>query len=77
MLANNRAFAAHLAVAYAVAGEGQKGFEYLDQAVSDEDPELLPVIRYPGWSSLRSDPAMPASLSGLVCQTHWILGSSR
>ena len=47
---------ANVAVAYAVAGDRDKAFEYLERAYSEHDDELLAVIRFPGFDSLHSDP---------------------
>ena len=47
---------ANVALAYAVAGDPEKAFEYLERAYSEEDSELLAVIRFPGFDSLHSDP---------------------
>jgi serine/threonine protein kinase/tetratricopeptide (TPR) repeat protein len=56
---------AHLAVAYAIAGDRNKALEYLDRAVSEEDMELVPCIRYPVWSSFRGDPRYAALMKRL------------
>jgi hypothetical protein len=45
-----------VAVAYAAAGDRDKAFEYLERAYSDNDDELLAVIRFPTFDSLHSDP---------------------
>ncbi len=47
---------ANAALAYALAGDRDKAFEYLQKAYSDEDSELMAVIRFPGFDSLHSDP---------------------
>jgi serine/threonine protein kinase/Tfp pilus assembly protein PilF len=47
---------ANLAVAYAAAGDRNKAFEYLERAYTDNDDELLAVIRFPTFDSLHSDP---------------------
>ena len=47
---------ANVAVAYAVAGDHDKAFEYLDRAYSEDDDEVLAVIRFPCFDSLHSDP---------------------
>jgi hypothetical protein len=47
---------ANVALAYAVAGDREKAFEYLERAYSEDDDELLAVIRFPGFDSLQSDP---------------------
>jgi tetratricopeptide (TPR) repeat protein len=47
---------ANVALAYAVAGDREKAFEYLERAYSEDDDELLAVIRFPGFDSFQSDP---------------------
>jgi eukaryotic-like serine/threonine-protein kinase len=47
---------ANAALAYALAGDRDKAFEYLERAYSEEDSELMAVIRFPGFDSLHSDP---------------------
>ena len=47
---------ANAALAYALAGDRDKAFEYLEQAYSQEDSELMAIIRLPGFDSLHSDP---------------------
>ena len=47
---------AAVAVAYAISGERDQAFEYLEKAYSDGDNELLLVIRYPALDPIRSDP---------------------
>ena len=37
-------------------GDRNKAFEYLEQAYSDDDAELLAVIRFPTFDSLHADP---------------------
>jgi len=44
------------AVAYAISGDRDQAFEYLEKAYSDGDNELLLVIRYPALDTIRSDP---------------------
>ena len=51
-----RVYPAHIAVAYAIAGDRDKAFAYLDESASNQDSELFAVIRYPAIASLRSDP---------------------
>jgi predicted Zn-dependent protease len=46
---------AAVAVASALAGDRDQAFEYLEKAYSDQDSELLFVIRYPALDPLRSD----------------------
>jgi TolB-like protein/cytochrome c-type biogenesis protein CcmH/NrfG len=45
-----------VAVAHTLAGNHDKAFEYLNQAVAEEDDEVVYSIRYPAFDSLRSDP---------------------
>jgi eukaryotic-like serine/threonine-protein kinase len=44
------------AIAFAVAGDREKSFEYLEKAYSGQDIELLLAIRYPAFDPMRSDP---------------------
>jgi eukaryotic-like serine/threonine-protein kinase len=44
------------AVAFAVSGDHDRAFEYLEKAYSDGDSELLLVIRCPALDPIRSDP---------------------
>jgi serine/threonine protein kinase/tetratricopeptide (TPR) repeat protein len=46
----------NIAVSYALAGDREKAFEYLEKAYSQEDSELMACIRFPAFDSLRSDP---------------------
>jgi serine/threonine protein kinase/tetratricopeptide (TPR) repeat protein len=54
-MASKVPFAAHIAVAYAIAGDRDQALASLDKAISEEDPELISVIRYPVFQSLHSD----------------------
>ncbi|HZR57128.1 MAG TPA: protein kinase [Terriglobales bacterium] len=45
-----------IAAAYALSGDRNKAFEYLEKALAGEDIELIIGIRYPAFDSLRSDP---------------------
>jgi serine/threonine protein kinase/tetratricopeptide (TPR) repeat protein len=47
---------ANAALAYALAGDRDKAFQYLEEAYSQEDSELMAIIRLPGFDSLHSDP---------------------
>ncbi len=49
-------FPAAIAFGFAVAGDRDKAFEYIDKAVADGDDELLYAIRAPAFDSIRSDP---------------------
>ncbi|HEY4979056.1 MAG TPA: tetratricopeptide repeat protein, partial [Candidatus Acidoferrum sp.] len=53
----------NVAVSYALAGDRNKAFEYLEKAYSEEDAELMACIRFPAFDSLHSDPRW-ASLMG-------------
>jgi predicted Zn-dependent protease len=48
--------AAAVGTAYALAGDRDHAFQYLEKAYAAGDNELLWVIRYPALDSLRSDP---------------------
>ncbi len=56
MLEHDLAAPANIAVAYALAGNPNKAFEYLEKAYSVEDSELMACIRFPAFDSLHSDP---------------------
>jgi eukaryotic-like serine/threonine-protein kinase len=43
-------------IGYAMSGDREKAFEYLNRAFNDGDSELVYVIRSPALDSLRSDP---------------------
>ena len=45
-----------VALAYAASGDREHAFEYLEKAYSNQDIELLFVIRQPAFDSLRPDP---------------------
>jgi serine/threonine protein kinase/Tfp pilus assembly protein PilF len=47
---------AAISVSFALAGDRNKAFQYLEKAFSDEDDELILGIRYPALDSIRSDP---------------------
>ena len=44
------------AAAYAVSGDRDRAFEYLEKAYNTEDTELFWVVRYPSLDLLRADP---------------------
>jgi serine/threonine protein kinase/tetratricopeptide (TPR) repeat protein len=44
------------AVSFALAGDKNKAFEYLEKGFSDGDPDLILCLRMPALDSLRSDP---------------------
>ena len=58
LFANSDAIPApsNVAVAYAIAGNRDKAFAYLDEAFVKEDSELWAVIRFPAFDVLHSDP---------------------
>jgi hypothetical protein len=56
---------ANAAGAYALAGNRDKAFELLNQALADKDDELTAVIRFPAFDSLKSDPRWAALLQKL------------
>jgi eukaryotic-like serine/threonine-protein kinase len=56
---------ANVAVAYALAGQRDKAFEYLDKAYAQHDDELTDVIRFPAFDSVKSDPRWAALLKKL------------
>jgi predicted Zn-dependent protease len=45
-----------IAAAYALSGDRDKAFEYLEKAAAGEDIELIIGIRYPAFDPIRSDP---------------------
>ena len=47
---------AAIAVGFALAGDRNKAFEFLEKALAEEDDELIFCIRYPAFDSIRSDP---------------------
>jgi len=47
---------AAIAVGFALAGDRNKAFEFLEKALAEEDDELIFAIRYPAFDSIRSDP---------------------
>jgi tetratricopeptide (TPR) repeat protein len=64
-LGPNDTLAANTAVAYALGGDREKAFEYLDKAYAQHDDELTAVIRFPAFDSLHSDPRWAALLKKL------------
>lgn len=61
----NGTIPANLAVAYSLAGNHDKAFEFLEKAYTDRDDELTAVIRFPAFDHLKSDPRWPALLHKL------------
>jgi serine/threonine protein kinase/Flp pilus assembly protein TadD len=47
---------AAIAVGFALAGDRNEAFEFLEKAFAEEDDELIFAIRYPAFDSIRSDP---------------------
>jgi TolB-like protein/Tfp pilus assembly protein PilF len=47
---------AYIAVGFALAGDRSKAFEYLEKSFSIESDELVLIIRFPAFDSIRSDP---------------------
>jgi len=47
---------ANIAVTYALAGDKDKAFEYLEKSYSEQDSELMACIRFPAFDSLHGDP---------------------
>jgi Tfp pilus assembly protein PilF len=47
--------ASYIASGYAVAGDRQRTFEWLNQSLEDGDPQFSELIRYPVFDSIRSD----------------------
>jgi eukaryotic-like serine/threonine-protein kinase len=45
----------NIAVSYALAGDRDKAFEYLEKAYAEQDSELMACIRFPALDPLRSD----------------------
>jgi eukaryotic-like serine/threonine-protein kinase len=46
----------NIAVTYALAGDHNKAFEYLEKAYAEQDSELGACIRFPAFDVLKSDP---------------------
>jgi serine/threonine protein kinase/tetratricopeptide (TPR) repeat protein len=46
----------NVAVSYALAGDRNKAFEYLEKAYAEQDSELMACIRFPAFDLLHSDP---------------------
>jgi hypothetical protein len=56
----NTAPPTNIAVAYALAGDRNKAFEYLEKAYIEQDSELGACIRFPPFDVLKSDPRWAA-----------------
>ena len=55
-LESKRGAPADVAVSFALAGDANKAFEYLEKGFSDGDPDLILCLRFPALDSMRSDP---------------------
>jgi serine/threonine protein kinase/TolB-like protein/tetratricopeptide (TPR) repeat protein len=62
---SNGTLPANVAVAYSLAGNREKAFEFLEKAYADRDDELTAVIRFPAFDLLKSDPRWTALLHKL------------
>jgi len=60
--------AADVAIAFAIAGDREKAFDYLEKSVSGKDPELINSIRNPAFDSVKSDPRYLALLHRMGLQ---------
>jgi hypothetical protein len=63
--ASNGKLPANAAVTYALAGNRDKAFEYLEAAYADRDDEITAVIRFPAFDHLKSDRRWPTLLHKL------------
>jgi len=55
----------NIAVAYALAGDRDKAFAYLEKAYAAQDSELMACIRFPAFDTLHSDPRWASLMSRL------------
>jgi tetratricopeptide (TPR) repeat protein len=55
----------NIAVCYALAGDRNKAFEYLEKAYAGQDSELGACIRFPAFDVLKSDPRWAAYMRRL------------
>jgi serine/threonine protein kinase/tetratricopeptide (TPR) repeat protein len=55
----------NVAVTYALAGDRNKAFEYLERAYAEQDSELGACIRFPAFDVLKSDPRWAAYMRRL------------
>ncbi len=51
-----RVLPSEIAGSFALIGDNNKTFEYLERGFAEEDPDLIPDIRFPAFDSIRSDP---------------------
>jgi len=56
LIAGDTAPPTNTAVVYALAGDRNKAFEYLEKAYTEQDSELGACIRFPAFDVLKSDP---------------------
>jgi hypothetical protein len=56
---------ATIAQAYALAGDRNKAFAYLEKAYAEQDAELMACIRFPAFDSLHSDTRWASLMDGL------------
>jgi tetratricopeptide (TPR) repeat protein len=56
---------ADAALTFAVTGDRDKAFEYLDRALSDQSTDLILVVRFPVLDPLRADPRFVELMRGL------------
>jgi hypothetical protein len=55
----------NIAVSYALAGDRNKAFEYLEKPYDGQDSELGACIRFPAFDVLKSDPRWAAYMRRL------------
>jgi hypothetical protein len=56
---------AAVAEAYALAGDRNNAFAYLEKAYAEQDAELMACIRFPAFDQLRSDPRWASLMNRL------------
>ena len=61
----NSAPPTNIAVTYALVGDRDKAFEYLEKAYADRDSELMACIRFPAFDILHGDPRYASLMSRL------------
>lgn len=52
-----------VAFTFALAGDRDRAFEWLEKAYAIEDADLILVLRYPGLDPIRSDPRYKAFMT--------------
>ena len=65
LTAGDTAPPSNIAVTYALAGDRNKAFEYLEKAYTEQDSELGACIRFPAFDVLKSDPRWAAYMRRL------------